>query len=140
MREHFLHYKSTGNIFAWIRTRPRFYGCPEYLQVWWRYDQQVDQEGNNPSSEDQLAQGIDIIWNGGIAETTWTETKTGFYITKTSYKKIVWHSMALNCETNSPIQLKFEFHWDFMPVLVSSKFEEDMIENKHNFFPPLKGM
>ena len=40
-----------------------------------------------------------------------------------------WHSMVLNCETSNPIQLKFELHWDFMPVLVASKFEEDLIEN-----------
>ena len=38
--------------------------------------------------------------------------------------------MALNCEASSPIQLKFELHWDFMPVLVPSKFEEDLIENE----------
>ena len=27
--------------------------------------------------------------------------------------------MALNCEASSPIQLKFELHWDFMPVLIT---------------------
>ena len=48
--------------------------------------------------------------------------------------------MALNYEASSPIKLKFELHWDFMPVLIASKFEEDLIENEHNFFPPLKGM
>ena len=48
--------------------------------------------------------------------------------------------MALNCEASSSIQLKFELHWDFMPVLVASKFEEDLIENEHHLFPPLKGM
>ena len=42
--------------------------------------------------------------------------------------------MALNCEASSPIQLKFELHWDFMSVLVASKFEEDLIENEHHFF------
>ena len=26
-----------------------------------------------------------------------------------------------------------------MPVLVASKFEEDLIENEHHFFPLLKG-
>ena len=36
--------------------------------------------------------------------------------------------MALNCEASSPIQLKFELHWDFMPLLVASKFEEDHSE------------
>ena len=46
---------------------------------------------------------------GGIVETT-----AGFCITKTPYEEFYWHSMALNCEANSPIQLKFERHWDFM--------------------------
>ena len=76
-----------------------------------------------------------------IVETTGTgtETKIGFCITKTPYEDIFWHSMALNCEASSPIQLKFKLHWDFMPVLVASKFEEYLNENEHNFFPPLKG-
>ena len=60
---------------------------------------------------------------------TGTETKTGFCITKTPYEENVWHSMALNCEASCLIQLKFELHWNFMPVLVTSKFEEDLIEN-----------
>ena len=51
-----------------------------------------------------------------------------------------WHSMAFNCETSIPIQLKFELPWDFMPVLVASTFEEDLTDNEHQFFPPLKGM
>ena len=38
--------------------------------------------------------------------------------------------MALNCEASSLILLKFELNWDFMPVLVASKFEEDLIENE----------
>ena len=42
--------------------------------------------------------------------------------------------MALNCEASSPIQLKFELFWDFMPVLVASKFEDDLIEREHHFF------
>ena len=46
-----------------------------------------------------------------------------------------WHPRALNCENSSPIQLKFELHWDFMPA---SEFEEDMIENEHHIFSPLK--
>ena len=54
-------------------------------------------------------------------------------------KEIFWHSMALNCEASSPIQLKFELHRDFVPVLVASKSEEDLIENEHYFFLPLKG-
>ena len=78
---------------------------------------------------------------GGTVETTGTgtKTKTDFCITKTSYEEFFWHSMALNCKASSPIQLKVELHWDFMPVLVSSKFEEDLIENEHHFFLPLKG-
>ena len=47
---------------------------------------------------------------------------------------------ALNCKASSPTQMKFEIHWDFLPVLVASKFEEDLIENEQHFFPPLKGM
>ena len=47
--------------------------------------------------------------------------------------------MALNCEASSPFQVKFELHWDFMTVLVASKFEEDLIKNEY-FFSPLKGM
>ena len=47
--------------------------------------------------------------------------------------------MALNCEASSTIQQKFELYWDFMPVLVASKFEEVLIENEHYFFQPLKG-
>ena len=74
---------------------------------------------------------------GGTVETTGTETKTNFCITKTPYEEIFWHSMALNCEASSPIQLKFGLHWDIMPVLIASKFE-DLIENEH-FFSPFKG-
>ena len=76
---------------------------------------------------------------GGTVATTGTETKTGFCITKTPYEEMFCHPRALNCEASSPVQLKFELHWDFMPVLVASKFEEDMIENEHHFFSPLKG-
>ena len=75
---------------------------------------------------------------GGTVETR-TETKTGFCITKTPYEEIFWHSMALNCEASSPIQLKFELHWDFMPVLVASMFEEDLIENEHHLFFTTQG-
>ena len=40
--QHFLHYKYMGKIFdtlAWHGTRPKFYACPRYLQVWRRSDQ-----------------------------------------------------------------------------------------------------
>ena len=57
---------------------------------------------------------------GGTVETIGAETKTGFCITKTPYEDFFWHSRALNREASSPIQLKFELHWDFMPVLVAS--------------------
>ena len=50
------------------------------------------------------------------------------------YKEIFWHSVVLKCEASSPIQLKFELHWDFKPILVASKFEEDLTENEHFFF------
>ena len=78
----------------------------------------------------------------GTVETTGTETKKRFLHNKNtlSYEEMFWHPRALNCKASSQIQLKFELHWDFMPVLVASKFEEDMIENKHHFFfSPLKG-
>ena len=79
---------------------------------------------------------------GGTVETTGTgtKTKTGFCITKTLNMEIFWHSVALIYEASSPIQLKFELHWDFMPILVTGKFEEDLTENEHYFFPPLKDM
>ena len=76
---------------------------------------------------------------GGTVETTGTKIKTGFCITKMPYKEFFWHSMALNCEVSSLMQLKFELYWDFMPVLVVSKFEEDVIENEPNFFSTTKG-
>ena len=47
--------------------------------------------------------------------------------------------MALDCEASSPIQLKFKLRWDFMPVLVASKFEEDLIGNNHHFFSTTQG-
>ena len=46
--------------------------------------------------------------------------------------------MALNCEASSPIQLKFELHWDFTPDLVPSKFEEDLTESS-SFFSTTHG-
>ena len=77
---------------------------------------------------------LQATFGGTIETTVRTETKTGFGITITPYEEIVWHSMALKCEASSPNLLKFALHWDFMPVLVASKFEEDLIENQHHFF------
>ena len=86
-------------------------------------DKQVAQEGNDRSPEGQSAEGINIIQN-----------------TKRPSQEIFWNSRVLNCEASSPIQLKFELHWDFRSVLVASKFEEDLTENEHHFLSLLKGM
>ena len=40
------------------------------------------------------------------------------------------HSRASNSEVNGPIRPELELVWDFMPVLVTSKFDEDPIKMK----------
>ena len=69
---------------------------------------------------------------GGTVETTGTETS--FCITKMPYEETFWHSRALNCEAISLIQLKFELHWDFMPVLDEASLKNIWLKMNIIFF------
>ena len=71
---------------------------------------------------------------GGTVETTGTETKTGFCKTGTPYEGIVSHLMGVNWEASSPIQLKFELPRDFMPVVLTCKFEDLIKDHLQRIF------
>ena len=46
------------------------------------------------------------------------------------YKDFFLRSRARNSKVTDPIRLEFELVQDFMPVLVTSKFDEDLIKNE----------
>ena len=47
-----------------------------------------------------------------------------------SIKGLFWRSRALNSKVTDPIRLEFDLIQDYMPVLVSSKFDENLIKNE----------
>ena len=47
-----------------------------------------------------------------------------------SIEKFNPHSRARNSEATDPIKPEFELVWDFMPILVTSKFDESPIKNE----------
>ena len=162
--ETFFYYKSIGFFFlrlrasnsqlisdlAGIRTHPRHYACPGYLQVWWRSDDKWRyyrvhnifsvinlwcnigcSRTSNSKANSQIWSRIELVRDFMPVLLT-CKFEDGCFIKNEGAIMSTFFrcSRASNSEVNGQMLPDFELIRDFMLVLVTCKFDDDPIENK----------